>query len=53
LFDGLDPSEVAQRLSLSVYTVRGHLIRIFDKTGAHGQVELARLMMRAIGIGVE
>jgi DNA-binding CsgD family transcriptional regulator len=53
LFDGLDPREVAARLELSVHTVRGHLIRIFDKTGVHGQVELARLMMRAIGIGAE
>jgi DNA-binding CsgD family transcriptional regulator/PAS domain-containing protein len=48
LFDGLDPREAAQRLSLSVYTVRGHLARIFDKTGVHGQVELTRLMMRLI-----
>jgi DNA-binding CsgD family transcriptional regulator/PAS domain-containing protein len=53
LFDGLDPREAAERLGLSVYTVRGHLIRIFEKTGVHGQVELARLMMRAIGIGAE
>jgi len=51
LFDGLGPREVAERLSLSVHTVRGHLIRIFEKTGARGQVELARLMMRAAGIG--
>ena len=53
LFDGLDPREAAERLGLSVYTVRGHLIRIFEKTGARGQVELARLMMRAAGIGGE
>lgn len=52
LFDGLDPREVAARLGLSVHTVRGHLIRIFEKTGARGQVELARLLMRATGIGI-
>ncbi|MGI8840102.1 MAG: LuxR C-terminal-related transcriptional regulator [Caulobacteraceae bacterium] len=51
LFEGLDPREAAGRLGLSFHTVRGHLMRIFEKTGARGQVELARLMMRAIGIG--
>ncbi|MEO8926006.1 MAG: PAS domain-containing protein [Caulobacteraceae bacterium] len=51
LFEGLDPGEAAVRLGLSVYTVRGHLIRIFEKTHTSGQVELARLMVRAIGIG--
>jgi DNA-binding CsgD family transcriptional regulator/PAS domain-containing protein len=48
LLKGLDPRRVAECLGLSVYTVRGHLIRIFEKTGVHGQVDLVRLLMRAI-----
>jgi DNA-binding CsgD family transcriptional regulator len=48
LFDGLDPQGAARRLGLSVFTVRGHLVHIFEKTGAHSQVELARLMLRAV-----
>jgi len=49
LFEGLDPRQAAERLDLSFYTVRAHLIRIFDKTQTKGQADLARLMMRAIG----
>ncbi|MGI9168817.1 MAG: helix-turn-helix transcriptional regulator, partial [Caulobacteraceae bacterium] len=52
LFEGLDPRQAAERLGLSFHTVRGHLMRIFEKTGARGQVELARLMMRANGVGL-
>jgi len=52
LFEGLDPRQAAERLGVSFYTVRGHLVRIFDKTGTAGQVDLARLMMRTIGVGV-
>jgi DNA-binding CsgD family transcriptional regulator len=44
LLKGLDPRGVADNLGLSV---RGHLIRIFEKTGVHGQVDLVRLLMRA------
>jgi len=50
LFEGLDPRGAGERLGLSFYTVRGHLARIFEKTQTHGQVELARLMMRTIGL---
>ena len=50
LFEGLDPRHAAERLGVSFYTVRGHLVRIFDKTGTHGQADLARLMMRTIGL---
>ena len=49
LLDGRDPREAAEKLGLSFYTVRGHLVRMFDKTGTGRQSELIRLMMRAIG----
>ena len=47
LFEGLQPRQVAARLGLSFYTVRGHLAHIFDKTQTTGQADLARLMSRA------
>jgi DNA-binding CsgD family transcriptional regulator len=34
----------ARRLGISVGTVRSHLMRIFDKTGARRQAELVRLL---------
>ncbi|MGI9170452.1 MAG: helix-turn-helix transcriptional regulator, partial [Caulobacteraceae bacterium] len=46
LFDGNSPREAATRLGLSFFTVRGHLVRIFEKTNTGGQVELTRLIMR-------
>lgn len=49
LFEGLDPRQAAERLNLSFYTVRAHLVRIFDKTHTTGQADLARLMMRLVG----
>jgi len=52
LFEGLEPRQAAERLGVSFYTVRGHLVRIFDKTGTAGQVALARLMMRTVGAGL-
>jgi DNA-binding CsgD family transcriptional regulator len=48
LFEGDDPSAAAHRLNLSVATVRTHLAHIFDKTQAHSQVELTRLLARAM-----
>lgn len=50
LFEGLQPRQAAERLGLSFYTVRGHLARIFDKTQTSSQAELARLMMRTVGV---
>jgi DNA-binding CsgD family transcriptional regulator len=43
---GAGPSapEIAATLGVSVSTVRTHLRRVFDKTGARSQVELARLI---------
>lgn len=41
---GLAPPKVAAMLGLSTSTVRTHLARVFDKTGARSQVMLARLL---------
>jgi len=48
LFEGLDPKLAADKLAISVWTVRRHLAEIFAKTQTNSQVELARLMMRTI-----
>lgn len=42
--DGLSVREVANHLGLSVFTVRGQLAKIFEKTGANRQSDLTRLM---------
>jgi DNA-binding CsgD family transcriptional regulator len=52
LVDGRSPREVAESLHLSFYTVRWHMVHIFDKTGTKRQAELVRLMMRVIGVGL-
>ena len=46
LFEGDTPKEAAERLGVSFYTVRGHLVRIFEKTGTRRQAELVRLISR-------
>lgn len=48
LLDGRDPRGAAEQLGLSFYTVRGHLVRMFEKTGTRRQAELVRLMMGAV-----
>lgn len=48
--DGL--GSVADRMAVSISTVRIHLQRVFDKTGTHRQAELARLLL-AIEAGLE
>ncbi|MFI4976295.1 MAG: helix-turn-helix transcriptional regulator [Caulobacterales bacterium] len=53
LVEGRTPREVAKTLGLSFYTVRAHLVRIFDKTGTSRQAELVRLLMRVIGVGLD
>lgn len=40
---GLRDAEIAQRLSLSVHTVKGYLREVLRKTGARSRVELARM----------
>jgi DNA-binding CsgD family transcriptional regulator len=52
LFQGFEPKLAAEQLEISVWTVRRHLAQIFEKTHTGSQVELARLMMRAIGAAV-
>lgn len=44
LAGGLSPAEVAERQGVAVSTVRTHLHRLFRKTGAQNQAELARLV---------
>lgn len=48
---GHSPKEAAALLGLSFFTVRGHLVRIFEKTQTNRQAELVRLLMRVEGWG--
>ena len=41
--EGATDAQIAERLYLSVNTVRSHLERVRDKTGPRRRVELARL----------
>lgn len=46
LFDGASPKETAEQLGVSFHTVRGHLVRIYEKTETSRQAELVRLIAR-------
>jgi DNA-binding CsgD family transcriptional regulator/PAS domain-containing protein len=50
LFEGASPREIAETLDVSFRTVRNQITRIFEKTQTHRQSELARLMMRLLGV---
>jgi DNA-binding CsgD family transcriptional regulator len=50
LFEGQTAQEAAESLGISFHTVRVHLGRIFEKTGAHRQTDLVRLIMRVVGV---
>jgi len=52
LLAGNDPAAIAERLSLSVHTVRVHLARIMAKTDTSRQAELVQLLGRSSGIGI-
>lgn len=45
--EGLDPSAIAERLVLSVYTARGHVKNVMMKLGAHTQLEAVVLATRS------
>jgi DNA-binding CsgD family transcriptional regulator len=45
LFEGDRLQDVADRLGLSLATVRTHVQRAFDKTGTHRQADLVRLLL--------
>lgn len=47
--EGRAAPEVARAMGLSPATVRTHLARCFDKTGAHSQVSLTRLLASLSG----
>ncbi len=49
IFDGLSPSEAAERFQVSVNTTRFQLSRVFEKTGVARQADLVKLMMRLAG----
>ena len=46
LVDGSTPREASERLGLSFFTVRAHLMHIYQKTQTRGQADLARLLTR-------
>jgi DNA-binding CsgD family transcriptional regulator len=48
LLDGLDLRDAAERLALSMNTVRTHLREVFHKTGTHRQSELVSLVLRSV-----
>lgn len=48
LMDGRSLREAADALELSVFTVRAHLARIFEKTGTNRQAELVALLSRGV-----
>jgi DNA-binding CsgD family transcriptional regulator len=47
LAQGHDPSLAADKLGISINTVRTHVQRMFDKTGAHSQSALVGLLLSA------
>lgn len=46
ILHGRSPKEAAASLGISFFTVRGHLVRIFEKTNTNRQVELVRVLMQ-------
>jgi DNA-binding CsgD family transcriptional regulator len=48
LLDGLDLRDAADRLGLTMNTVRTHLRGVFNKTGTRRQAELVSLLLRSV-----
>jgi len=48
LLDGSDLHDAAERLALSMNTVRTHLREVFHKTGTRRQAELVALVLRSV-----
>jgi len=45
--EGCDLKEAAEALGVSFFTARAQLAHVFEKTGAHRQTELVRLILRS------
>ena len=41
--NGLENDAVALALGVATSTIKTHMLRVFDKTGAHSRADLARL----------
>jgi DNA-binding CsgD family transcriptional regulator len=50
LVEGGGPRDAAEKLGVSFYTVRAHLVRIYDKTGTTRQSELVALILKTVGV---
>jgi DNA-binding CsgD family transcriptional regulator len=48
LAEGLSPKAISTSLRVSVETVRSHLKRVLQKTGAHSQAELVANVLRSV-----
>jgi len=44
--DGLITKEIAQRLNISVYTVRNHKTNIFQKLGLNNSMEMVQFALK-------
>ena len=45
---GMDLAEICDDLGITIHTVRGHLKRLFAKTGTHRQPDLIRVLLTGL-----